>query len=293
MSATTDAPANGDAATPTYAIALTIAYDGAAFAGFAPQRNGRTVHGALAEAISTIDPGVGRVSGASRTDAGVHATGQIVIFNPMRTISLRGWVLGLNGRLPSDVAVRSARVVPRGVRPGDVSVGKRYRYLVLRDLVRDPLLDRHSWRIADPLDVDGMRREAEALLGTHDFKAFRSSKDHRLDTMRTLTAVELRVGDDDGFTCPRWRDARLMSITVEGSAFLHNMVRIVAGTLVDVGRGRCAPGVVARAFASGDRNRLGITAPPHGLHLEEVRLDEAALALEGAEGMELEATRWP
>lgn len=290
MSSTTDAQATADAATPTYAIALTVAYDGAAFAGFAPQRGGRTVHGALAEAIATMDPGVGRVSGASRTDAGVHATGQVVIFNPMRTISLRGWVLGLNGRLPGDVAVRAARIVPRGTRPGDVSVGKRYRYLVLRDLVRDPLLDRHAWRIADPLDVDRMRREAEALLGTHDFKAFRSSKDHRTDTLRTLTAVELRFGDDEGFTGPRWRDARMMSITVEGTAFLHNMVRILAGTLVDVGRGRCEPGVVERAFASGDRNQLGITAPPHGLHLEEVRLDEAAIATDARDG---EAIQWP
>ncbi|MFI5302050.1 MAG: tRNA pseudouridine synthase A, partial [Polyangiales bacterium] len=244
-------------------------------------------HAAIAAAIATIDPGVTRVSGASRTDSGVHASGQVVFFDPMRTIEPRGWVLGLNSRLPNDVAVRAARLVPRGLRPGDVSVGKRYRYLVLRDLMRDPLLDRFAWRITDPLDLDRMQREADALLGTHDFKAFRSSKDERTATARTLTSVALRVGDDDAFTGPRWRDPRLFSITVDGTAFLHNMVRIIVGTLVDVGRGRCEPGVVARGFDTGDRNRLGMTAPAHGLHLEEVQLDEAAIAMEG------EVSRWP
>jgi tRNA pseudouridine38-40 synthase len=246
-------------------ILLTVSYDGEAFAGYAPQPGQRTVYGALLDAARKLDPTIDLLRGASRTDAGVHAFGQIVAFDPAGNIPPRGWVLGMNAHLDADVAVRRAQPVPRGLEPRAFRSGKRYRYLVMRDQVRDPHLERTSWRIGGSLDVGAMRAEAASLLGTHDFKAFRSSSDERTDTTRTITRAEIIEGAHG--------DARLLSIVVEGSAFLHNMIRIVVGTLVDVAGGRLAPGACARALASKARTDLGITAPAKGLALDEVFYD--------------------
>lgn len=221
------------------------------------------MHGALTEAVRSLDPNVSTLRGASRTDAGVHARGQAVSFDPSRAIPCKGWVLGVNSALPPDLAIRHARQVEPGFDPRAFGRGKRYRYVLMLDRVRDPLVDRRAWRIEPPFDVDAARTEAAALLGTHDFRAFRSSADERVDTTRTLTRVELQGTPDP----------RLLEIVVEGSAFLHNMVRILVGTIVDVARGRLASGACARALVSGARTDLGVTAPAHGLMLDEVFLD--------------------
>jgi tRNA pseudouridine38-40 synthase len=247
------------------AILLTVAYDGRAFCGFAPQREGRTIHGVLGEAVRALDPEVGRLRGVSRTDAGVHALGQRVSFDTERAIPPKGWVLGVNAHLPPDLAVRAARQVAPGYDPRAWSRGKRYRYVVLIDRIRDPLIEPRAFRVDPPFDLDRARAEAEDLIGTHDFRAFRTSADERTDTTRTLRRVDLVVG----------HDPRILEIVVEGNAFLHNMVRILVGTLVDVARGRLRPGAVDRALASGARSDLGITAPAHGLVLDEVFLDPA------------------
>ncbi len=258
------APAGG----VTSSILLTVAYDGAELSGFAPQPSVRTVSGELLQALRCLDPSVQTIRGASRTDAGVHSRGQIVAFDPERNIPTRGWVLGVNAHLPRDVAVRRARVVPRGYEPRASRLGKRYRYLVIRDPVRDPLLEHVAWRVGGRFDLDLARTEASALLGTHDFAAFRTASDPRLETHRTLTRAELVEGVRG--------DARLVELVIEGNAFLHNMVRIITGTLVDVAQGRLAPGAVARAIESLDRKDLGITAPAHGLVLDEVFVEPTA-----------------
>lgn len=227
----------------------------------------------LTEAVRSIDPGVSTLRGASRTDAGVHAHGQVVSFDPSRAIPCKGWVLGVNSALPRDLAVRQAREVEPGFDPRAFGRGKRYRYVVMLDRVRDPLFDRRAWRIDPPFDLDRARAEAAAVIGTHDFRAFRSSADERVDTTRTLTRVDLVQAGDP----------RLLEIVVEGSAFLHNMVRILVGTIVDVARGRHPAGACARALGSGARTDLGMTAPAQGLHLDEVFLD-----LSGQEG-----ASWP
>jgi tRNA pseudouridine38-40 synthase len=242
---------------------LTVSYDGEGFCGFAPQRAGRTVHGVLTEAVRSLDPSASILRGASRTDAGVHARGQVVSFDVSREIPCKGWVLGVNAALPRDVAIRHAREVRAGFDPRAFGRGKRYRYSLMVDRVRDPLIDRRAWRIEAPFDEGMARMEAAALLGTHDFRAFRSSADERVDTTRTLTRVEPVHSPDP----------RVVEVVVEGSAFLHNMVRILVGTLVDVARGRLAPGACARALRSGQRTDLGMTAPAHGLMLDEVFLD--------------------
>ncbi len=254
-------------------VLLSVAYDGEAFSGFAPQPGQRTVYGVLLEAIRALDPGVSGLRGASRTDAGVHARAQAVALDPTRAIPAKGWVLGVNAALPRDLAVRTARRVPRGYEPRAHGRGKRYRYHLLVDRVRDPMLERTAWRIDPPFDRARAEAELAAILGTHDFTAFRSASDPRVDTLRTLDRVTI--------VAPRAEDPRQLAIEVEGNAFMHNMVRIIAGTAVDVGRGRLRAGATARALASGARTDLGMTAPAHGLILDEVRLELPPLLLTG------------
>lgn len=244
-------------------VLLKVAYDGSAFSGWAAQAGARTVEETLRGAVATIDQGASPPRGASRTDAGVHAAGQAAAFDATLPIDPRGWVLALNAHLPDDVAVRAARIVPIGYHPRFAAQGKVYRYRLLLDPVRDPLHARVTWRVGFSLDHARMRAACAKLVGTHDFAAFRTSRDERKTTERTLRRVELAVDA---------ADPRLASVLVEGSAFLHNMVRIIVGTLVDVGRGRLDPSCIDDAFATRDRSALGTTAPAHGLTLEEVLL---------------------
>jgi tRNA pseudouridine38-40 synthase len=242
-----------------FGVLLQVAYDGTAFHGWATQPRARTVEETLRGAVLAMDPRAGCLRGASRTDAGVHADGQLVAFDATRDIPPRGWTLGLNQHLPEDVAVRAARAVPLAFSPRFAARGKRYRYRVLVDVVRDPVLRTRAWRVP-AVDVAVMAREAEAARGTHDFAAFRSSGDARATTVRTLRRVDVE----------RENDPRVVAVVVEGDAFLYNMVRILVGTLVDVARGRLPPGAVARALEARDRRTAGTTAPAHGLVLEHV-----------------------
>lgn len=244
-----------------FGVLLTVAYDGGGFRGWAMQEGTRTVQGVLGEAIATMDPNTSALRGASRTDAGVHAERQMVAFDASRSIEMRGWVLGLNAALPDDLAVREAQKVAAGFDPRVESRGKRYRYRVLLDQVRDPLARGQAWRVGYSLDLEKLAREAARAEGTHDFRAFRSAHDQRKMTKRTLSRVSVER-----------ESARTIAIVVEGTAFMHNMVRIIAGTLVDVARGQLEEGAITRAIESGSRDDLGTTAPSHALVLEHVEL---------------------
>jgi len=241
-------------------VLLEVAYDGTAFRGWAAQKGVRTVAETLLGAIRAIAPHASGPRGASRTDAGVHANGQLVAFDAAVDIPARGWVLGLNQHLPEDLAVRKARAVPRGFSPRFAARGKRYRYCVLVDQVRDPGSRTRAWRVSE-LDVPMMQREAAAALGTHDFASFRAAGDARASTVRTLTCVDVA------------REGRFVVVTVEGRAFLYNMVRILVGTMVDVARWRLEEGAVARALQARDRCAAGMTAPAHGLVLDRVDVE--------------------
>ncbi len=246
-------------------VLLTVAYAGAGFAGWAPQRGQRTVHGVLLEAVGSMRAGVTGLRAASRTDAGVHARAQLIAFDSDGVIGPRGWALGLGSRLPDDVSVRRVSRVEAGFDPRFRSRGKRYAYRILCDPLRDPFLEATHLRVLRALDVDAMAREANYAMGTHDFAAFRSAADHRENTTRTLSRVEVLRHPTD---------PRRLAIIVEGDGFLHNMVRILAGTLVQIGQGRRARGAIARGLASRSREDLGKTAPAHGLTLEEVYVDD-------------------
>jgi tRNA pseudouridine38-40 synthase len=243
-------------------VLLRVAYDGTSFRGWATQKGARTVEETLLGAVLAMDPHAKEVRGASRTDSGVHAEAQAAAFDTSRAIASRGWVLGLNRHLPEDVAVRAACAVPPGFAPRFAARTKRYRYRVLVDTVRDPSWRSRAWRV-DQLDISAMMGEALSARGKHDFAAFRRSSDRRSGTVRTLSRVDVE----------RELDARLVNVVVEGDAFLHNMVRIMVGTMVDVGRGRLDKGAMQRALASRMRAAAGTTAPAHGLVLEQVDLD--------------------
>jgi tRNA pseudouridine38-40 synthase len=242
---------------------LTVAYDGQGFSGWAPQQQVRTIAGELHGAIAAVDPHASRLRAVSRTDAGVHARGQLAALDTVRDIDPRGWVLALNQNLPPQIGVIGAAVGPTGFDPRDHVVNKRYRYDVHLSQVNDPLLSGRAWRVGYRLDFSAMVEELQHLAGQHDFAAYRSSADVRSETVRRILRAEVRRTR---------RDAELLELRIEGDHFLHNMVRIIAGTLVDVGRGHLSRGAFQRAFRSGRRGDLGMTAPPDGLYLEAVEL---------------------
>ena len=253
-------------ADPAFGVLLGVAYDGGPFSGFARQPEARTIAGELDGAVRAIDPSASLVRGVSRTDAGVHARAQCVAFDTAKDIPPRGWALALAQHLPDEISVVRAARVPAGYDPRSHARTKTYRYSLLERLVRDPFLSRYTWRVAERLNHPRMAEEAHALLGEHDFRAFRAAADPREDTIRHILRADLEPSSEGR-----------LHIVVTGNRFLYKMMRIIAGTLVDVGRGRLEPGAVRRGLASGSRALLGVTAPPDGLCLEQVTLDEAGV----------------
>jgi tRNA pseudouridine38-40 synthase len=254
-------------------VRLVVAYDGTDFHGFQLQAPGlRSVQGALEEAAEQMTRHPVRVRGAGRTDAGVHALGQVVAFDSAREISERGWMLGLNTYLPDDVRVQRAEACAAGYNPRFDAIGKHYRYLVQFGEAKDPLLRSRAWQLgtAKTLNLAAMRAAAALLTGRHDYRAFRAADDQRATTQRTLWSIDIREN---------WNEsANLLAIDVRGNAFMKHMVRILSGTLVDVGFGRIALERVPRMLgADVDRTYTGQTAPAHGLTLISVELGRSTL----------------
>lgn len=250
----------------THGVLLTLAYDGANYSGFARQTNARSIGGEVEGAIRCIDPRASHLRAVSRTDAGVHARGQIASFDTTKDIDPRGWVLALVQQLPKEIAVVRAARVPVAFDPRGFAVRKIYRYSVLSSLTHDPFWHERAWRVYERLNHSAIVTEAKSLLGTHDFRAFRSAQDKRDNTVRTMLRADVSISKSD---------ARVIEIEVEGDRFMHRMMRIICGTLVDVARDRLASGAIERAITSGRREDLGITAPPGGLCLEKIVLSES------------------
>jgi tRNA pseudouridine38-40 synthase len=250
-------------------LKLTLEYDGRGFHGWQAQsgRAGRrTVQGVLVEAVERLTGERVAVHGAGRTDAGCHALGQVASLLLERSLlppdAIRG---GLNALLPPDVAVLAAEAAPEGFHARRSAVGKHYRYLVLCRPARSPLLAGRVWHRRARLDLAGMREAAARLVGRHDFSAFRASAGAARRPVRTLSrlSVELDPGVED-----------LVRVELEADGFLMHMARIIAGTLVEVGRGRMTPGRTGEILAGRDRRAAGPTAPAEGLYLVGVRYPE-------------------
>jgi len=238
---------------------LTIEYDGEGFSGWQVQPGRRTVQGALAAAATTVFGRPVGIRGASRTDAGVHALGQVASFEHPEEIDVSKLVRAVPALAGEDVAVVEAAEAPEGFDARRDAVGKRYLYRILARRAPSPLERRTSAHVPFDLDLDAMRRAAETLVGTHDFRGFRASDCGRSDTVRTLSEVVVTEGERG-----------LVTVSVVGDAFLKNMVRIIAGTLIDVGRSALSEEAVGAALASGDRTAAGRTAPARGLFLVRV-----------------------
>lgn len=239
-------------------LKLTLEYDGARFVGWQVQPNGRSVQEELEKAVGKLCGEAARVTGAGRTDAGVHARGQVASLRVLKALPLKAWTAGLNALLPQDLSCVRAEEAPEGFDARRWARGKRYIYYILQTPVRSPLQRGRAWEIRRPLDVAAMIAGAPQLVGTHDFSALRAADCPARTTVREIR--ELRVTSEG---------ARI-EIAVTATAFLKHMVRNIVGTLVEVGHGRRAPDSLAALLESRDRKLAGPTAPPHGLVLDEV-----------------------
>jgi tRNA pseudouridine38-40 synthase len=282
-------------------VLLRLAYDGTDFHGYAgqqPRPDGspiRTVQGDLEAALQSLYKVPVKTRGASRTDAGVHAHGQLVAFDPDRDIPMPGLVRGLNGALHSDLRVLAAWEEPREVDVRRDNEGKYYRYRIRSTEVADPLAARYEWHLARRLDPYVMREAAVKLEGTHDFASFRAAACQSETTERTVDSVEItfgaaalgpmadrgrldtgvKPGDKAPGPASAWGPDWL-EVHVWGQAFLMNMVRIMVGTLVDIGAGRRPPELIDELLQVADRSKAGATAPARGLTLVEVKWPKAA-----------------
>jgi len=240
-------------------LKLTLEYDGTAYVGWQRQLNGLSVQEVVERALEELLDAPIATEAAGRTDAGVHALGQVVAFDAPRVLPLTAYLRGLSALLPPDVSVVGAVEVAEDFDPRRDSLGKRYRYLISNRPVRSPLRRHTHWELFAPLDVAAMDEAARPLLGTHDFSAFRAANCEAPTTLRTLRELSILSALD------------VIQFDVEGTAFLKHMVRNLVGTLVEVGRGRRPVAWVAEVLASRDRTQAGPTAPPHGLVLVDVR----------------------
>lgn len=239
---------------------LVLEYDGREFAGWQVQAGGRrTVQGVLTEALGRVSGERVRVIGASRTDAGVHAEGQVAGFRLARAFAPARLAAALNGVLPPDVAVRECEEASAEFHPRYDARAKLYRYAIWNGESRSPLRAQRFHRVPSALDLAAMRAGARLLLGRHDFAAFQTAGSAVRSTERTLARLDVE-GEARGE----------ILLWVEGDAFLRHMVRILAGTLIEAGLGRRRPDEIPSVLASRDRRRAGRTAPAHGLTLVRV-----------------------
>ena len=243
-------------------IALGVEYDGSAYSGWQFQRHSPSVQAVLEAALSRVADHPVSVWCAGRTDAGVHATGQVVHFESDAVRSPRAWVLGTNANLPPAVAVRWAQPVPAHFNARFSATARVYRYLLSNQSSRPALWHgRMSWEFR-ALDIGVMAQAAEALLGEHDFSSFRAAGCQARNPVRTLRRLDIT------------RRGACVAFTLEANAFLHHMVRNIVGALLEVGRGERPKQWVAEVLAARDRRLAGMTASPDGLYLVGVRYPE-------------------
>ena len=239
-------------------IAIGIEYDGTAYNGWQRQRTGLGVQERLEQALAHVADEPVEVTCAGRTDAGVHASGQVAHFDTAAERSERGWLLGANTKLPDDICVTWVKPVADDFHARFSATARRYRYRILNRLVRSALYRRRAWWVHQDLDHRRMHEAAQALLGEHDFSAFRAAGCQASNAVREVT--------DIGVT----RDGDWVLLDITANAFLQHMVRNIAGTLVAIGSGDQDVGWAARVLDHRDRTRAGMAAPPHGLTLVQV-----------------------
>jgi tRNA pseudouridine38-40 synthase len=244
---------------------LTIQYDGTDFHGWQMQDTLRTVQGELTSALSLLDGRDVVVQGSGRTDAGVHAEGQVASVNLQKQITEQKLRSAVNGNVGKDVRVIEAAVVPDDFHARYSALVKTYRYRVINGPVMSPFWIRYAHHEARGLDLEAMIQSSQLFLGSHDWTAFSSAQSDTETRTRTITGLSLADHWDERAGC------RVVEMTVSADGFLRYMVRSIAGTLLAVGRGEIDQLMIARAIATGDHALSGATAPAKGLTLVQVR----------------------
>lgn len=239
-------------------ILLTVEYDGTAYSGWQRQKNGLAVQEVIESALSRILETEVKITGASRTDAGVHAKGQRFHFDTSARIPPDRYPFVLNTELPPDIRVTEGRMVPDLFHARFLSSRKQYTYRIYNRRHASALHRLYSVHVPVTLDVEKMQSACQTLIGTHDFRAFQAVGGTAKTTIRTIYACQIE------------KDGDMLILTIEGNAFLYNMVRIIAGTLIQIGQGKLPVRAFETALSSGSRLDLGPTAPACGLELTTV-----------------------
>ncbi|HTX57978.1 MAG TPA: tRNA pseudouridine(38-40) synthase TruA [Candidatus Acidoferrales bacterium] len=236
-----------------------VEYDGTAFVGFQVQVHGRTVAGELERALAGLFEEPVKITGAGRTDTGVHASGQVISFVTARSFPFERLAIALNSSLPSDLSVRDAALVGNGFSARFSALERTYVYGILNATDRSALLAHRAWHVyRRALDLDAMLEAASRLVGEHDFRSFCGVPPENGITVRNVRCLTIEQRDD------------LVRIAISADGFVHRMVRTIVGTLVECGLHRRNPSSVAAILAARDRNAAGRTAPAHGLYLAGV-----------------------
>jgi len=247
-------------------IKLTIEYDGTNYHGWQTQINAKAIHDVVSDAINSLTGEKCKLIGSSRTDTGVHAFGQIANFKTASTIPPEKFSNAINSMLPKDVIIRESKEVDMEFHSRYSATGKTYKYVIHNSPVKSAILRNRAYNIPKTLNFKEMNKAAKLFLGEHDFSAFKSTGASTKTSVRTIFDIELSKSEYDSDGC-------LIELEITGDGFLYNMVRIIAGTLVDVGLGKIKSGDIENIILSGDRKRAGKTLPAQGLYLVEVYYD--------------------
>ncbi len=243
-------------------IKLTISYDGTNYCGWQVQPNGITIEEVLNKTLKKLTDEDILVIGASRTDSGVHAMGNVAVFDTETTIPAEKIAVALNQRLPEDIVVVKSEEVAADFHPRYCDCSKTYEYHIINTRTAIPTKRLTNYFVSYVLDVDKMRQAASYLVGEHDFVSFCNVRTDVENTVRTITALDILTNGDE------------ITIRITGNGFLYNMVRIIVGTLIRVGRGFYEPEKVKEILEAKDRKAAGVTAPAHGLMLMEIKYAE-------------------
>ncbi len=239
-------------------IKFIIEYDGTEYCGWQIQPNGLSVQQVIEEALLKLTGEEIKIHGSGRTDSGVHAYGQAASFKTQSSIPAEVFSKALNHHLPWDISIIFSCEADKDFHARFSAKGKKYSYEIFNRDIRSPFYETRAFRVPGTLDINSMKRAAEHFYGTHDFRGFMAVKSQVSDTVRTITDISVEKNGD------------IIEINVSGNGFLYNMVRIIAGTLLECGLGRLAPSDIPNVIFSGKRDEAGPTLPARGLYLVNV-----------------------
>ncbi|GAB6106886.1 tRNA pseudouridine(38-40) synthase TruA [Fusibacter bizertensis] len=246
-------------------VHLKMIYDGSVYHGWQRQSNHRSVQEEVEKALTKILGGKITIDASGRTDAGVHAIEQSVTFSANIKMPIEQLKFVINGRLPSDIFVSEVNAVDADFHARYSAIAKAYEYRIYTSKDRNPFLDKYSFHWSRKLNIDAIKFGMSFFLGTHNFATYMAAGSNKENTERTIYAFEL------------YEDGDVLKFVIVGDGFLYNMVRIIMGTLLDIGEGKLKPEMVPDILKSGDRNRAKYTAPPSGLYLKKVFYNQEEL----------------